>query len=232
MGNLIKTLKKSKNEKLLKELKALTFKWKKILNPQETGNKHRENKPKAKPINEDVFPEGYLKDGQSKRNNTMKLLYKNLKLSLKIENPEDGEAKRKELIDIVVKTEEALYEKYKGDSPYSNRAMEILHNIKENEDFRNKIVNGDIKPEELATMDVIKMVSKEKQKEIAETKNNKVTSIQSDWEMKHTKVTEGVYKCGKCGCNKTTQKEMQTRSADEPMTVFITCVECGNGWKI
>jgi transcription elongation factor S-II len=232
VGNLIKTLKKSKNEQLLKDLKALTFKWKKILNPQESGNKSRENKPKSKPINEDEFPEGKLIDGQSKRNNTRKLLYKNLKLSLKIENPEDGEAKRKELIDIVVKIEDALYEKYKGDGPYSNRVMEVLHNIKENEDFRNKIVKGDIKPEELATMDVVKMVSKEKQKQIAETKNNKVTSIQSDWEMKHTKVTEGVYKCNKCGCKKTTQKEMQTRSADEPMTLFITCTECGNGWKI
>ncbi len=110
--------------------------------------------------------------------------------------------------------------------------MEILHNIRENEEFRDKIVNGDIKPEELSSMDVIKMVSKEKQEKIDETKKNKVNSIQSDWELKHAKVIEGVYKCRKCGGSKTTQKEMQTRSADEPMTLFITCVECGNGWKI
>ena len=140
--------------------------------------------------------------------------------------------KKKELINNVIKIEEAIFEKYKGDSPYSNRVMEILHNIRENEEFRDNIVNGEIKPEELSSMDVIKMVSKEKQEKLDETKKNKVNSIQSDWILNHTKVTEGVYKCRKCGGNKTTQSEMQTRSADEPMTLFITCVDCGNGWKI
>jgi transcription elongation factor S-II len=24
---------------------------------------------------------------------------------------------------------------------------------------------------------------------------------------------------------------MQTRSADEPMTTFVTCIDCGNRWK-
>lgn len=30
---------------------------------------------------------------------------------------------------------------------------------------------------------------------------------------------------------KTTYYQMQTRSADEPMTTFVTCVNCGNRWK-
>ena len=152
--------------------------------------------------------------------------------SLKTDNEEERKSKTKELIKNVVQIEEKIFEKYKGDSPYSNRVLEILHNIKENEEFRTKIVNGDIKSEELASMDVIKMITKEKQDQIVETKKNKVNSFQSDWDKKHRKVTNGVYKCRKCGGSKTTQQEMQTRSADEPMTVFITCVECGNGWKI
>ena len=61
---------------------------------------------------------------------------------------------------------------------------------------------------------------------------NKVNESRSDWNEKHTKATSGVYKCRKCGGNKTTQSEMQTRSADEPMTLFIHCVDCGNDWKI
>ena len=37
--------------------------------------------------------------------------------------------------------------------------------------------------------------------------------------------------CRKCGQRECTFYEMQTRSADEPMTIFVTCLSCGNRWK-
>ena len=39
------------------------------------------------------------------------------------------------------------------------------------------------------------------------------------------------FKCGKCRKNNCTYFQMQTRSADEPMTTFIYCLNCGNRWK-
>lgn len=42
---------------------------------------------------------------------------------------------------------------------------------------------------------------------------------------------EGMFKCGKCKSMKTTYFQMQTRSADEPMTTFVTCTNCNNRWK-
>ena len=42
---------------------------------------------------------------------------------------------------------------------------------------------------------------------------------------------EGLFKCGKCKSTKTTYYQMQTRSADEPMTTFVTCSTCSNRWK-
>jgi DNA-directed RNA polymerase subunit M/transcription elongation factor TFIIS len=39
------------------------------------------------------------------------------------------------------------------------------------------------------------------------------------------KVTD-IYKCRKCGDRKSTTTQMQTRSADEPMTIFVTCLTC------
>jgi transcription elongation factor S-II len=42
---------------------------------------------------------------------------------------------------------------------------------------------------------------------------------------------EGMFKCGKCKSKKTSYYQLQTRSADEPMTTFITCKSCGNRWK-
>ena len=42
---------------------------------------------------------------------------------------------------------------------------------------------------------------------------------------------EGIFKCMKCGSKKTTYYQLQTRSADEPMTTFVTCTNCENHWK-
>jgi len=39
------------------------------------------------------------------------------------------------------------------------------------------------------------------------------------------------FKCGRCKSRKCTYYELQTRSADEGMTTFITCLNCGNRWK-
>ena len=39
------------------------------------------------------------------------------------------------------------------------------------------------------------------------------------------------YKCHRCGKRECTYYELQTRSADEPMTIFITCVNCGKRWR-
>ena len=39
------------------------------------------------------------------------------------------------------------------------------------------------------------------------------------------------YKCGRCKEKKCTYYQLQTRSADEPMTTFITCLNCNYKWK-
>lgn len=56
-------------------------------------------------------------------------------------------------------------------------------------------------------------------------KKNKVL-----YETKREAMTDQ-FKCRKCGSRETCYYEMQTRSADEPMTIFITCLDCGNRWK-
>jgi DNA-directed RNA polymerase subunit M/transcription elongation factor TFIIS len=40
------------------------------------------------------------------------------------------------------------------------------------------------------------------------------------------------YKCGKCKKRECVYQELQIRSSDEPMSLFITCLNCGNKWKI
>jgi hypothetical protein len=41
-----------------------------------------------------------------------------------------------------------------------------------------------------------------------------------------------MFKCGKCKGNDCFYFQMQTRSADEPMTTFVTCANCNNKWKV
>lgn len=180
----------------------------------------------------DQFPKKYLLgelgNGQDKpRNNSRKKLYDNLKLCIK---DKESEEERDELAKKIEKIEELLNDKYKGG--YIYRVLEIIHYIKENNDFREKIYNGEITPEQLVNMENFEMSNKKEQEErkLMIKKNNEAS--RSDWAQTHRKVTEGLYTCFKCKGKKTYQYEMQTRSADEPMTIFITCANCENTWKI
>jgi len=40
-----------------------------------------------------------------------------------------------------------------------------------------------------------------------------------------------LFTCKRCNQSRTRYTEMQTRSADEPMTIFIRCLNCGKQWK-
>ena len=42
---------------------------------------------------------------------------------------------------------------------------------------------------------------------------------------------KGIFQCLKCRKWKTTYYQLQTRSADEPMTTFVTCMNCNKRWK-
>lgn len=45
------------------------------------------------------------------------------------------------------------------------------------------------------------------------------------------KQEESIYTCGRCKGSKVSTRSLQTRSADEPITVFIKCLTCGKKWK-
>jgi DNA-directed RNA polymerase subunit M/transcription elongation factor TFIIS len=60
-------------------------------------------------------------------------------------------------------------------------------------------------------------------------------ALKRDLQIEKAKAAEedydGLFKCGKCKSVKTTYYQMQTRSADEPMTTYVTCKNCGHKWK-
>lgn len=58
----------------------------------------------------------------------------------------------------------------------------------------------------------------------------KIARDKSQYEINMEAATEE-FKCFKCKKRKCTYYELQTRSADEPMTCFVSCLNCGNHWK-
>uniref|UniRef100_A0A6C0LXK1 TFIIS-type domain-containing protein n=1 Tax=viral metagenome TaxID=1070528 RepID=A0A6C0LXK1_9ZZZZ len=45
------------------------------------------------------------------------------------------------------------------------------------------------------------------------------------------KVSKGAHRCKKCRSEETVGYGLQTRSGDEGMTFFITCVKCNHRWR-
>ena len=52
-----------------------------------------------------------------------------------------------------------------------------------------------------------------------------------DQSTKKPEATTDLFWCGRCHKNQCTYYESQDRSADEPMTLHITCCKCGLKWK-
>lgn len=95
-----------------------------------------------------------------------------------------------------------------------------------NPQFKQKILNGDIKVDTIADLTVYDICP-----EIwADLLDKKIKRDKLKYEMKPKAMTDQ-FKCRKCSSRSCSYYEVQTRSADEPMTQFITCLDCGNRWK-
>ena len=116
-------------------------------------------------------------------------------------------------------------------SLYLSRIRSIYTNLKSdsylgNKNFKDKIINGDIDPKNISSVskyDIYPEVWSELLSKLAEKDKLK-------YELKPEAMTD-MFKCRKCGSRSCSYYEFQTRSADEPMTQFITCLDCKNNWK-
>eukprot|EP00996_Jenningsia_fusiforme_P002592 NODE_3418_length_981_cov_13.045064_g3140_i0.p1 GENE.NODE_3418_length_981_cov_13.045064_g3140_i0~~NODE_3418_length_981_cov_13.045064_g3140_i0.p1 ORF type:complete len:259 (-),score=44.14 NODE_3418_length_981_cov_13.045064_g3140_i0:205-921(-) len=104
-----------------------------------------------------------------------------------------------------------------------------LHaNLRSNIPLCEGLLSGEISPERFVSMKAEELGSDELLNKRLEVRDYAKKAALSEWGEK--RVTDQ-FKCQKCGERKTTYFQMQTRSADEPMTTFVTCVNCGNAWK-
>ncbi|KRX84511.1 Transcription elongation factor A protein 2 [Trichinella sp. T6] len=99
---------------------------------------------------------------------------------------------------------------------------------KKNPDLKRSVLSGEITAIRLATM-----TSEEMASEALKAARRKFTkeAIEEHQVAQEVGTPTDMFKCGKCHKKNCTYTQAQTRSADEPMTTFVYCRECGNRWK-
>lgn len=124
---------------------------------------------------------------------------------------------------------------------YFDKAKSLLFNLKRNERRRLELKANELSPEALVNLSPTELAtdelksSREKDKQAAswerrtdfykETRDERLKSNGID------PSAGGEFQCRKCKSTKCTHYALQTRSSDEPMTVFVCCLGCGNQWR-
>ncbi|SOV75101.1 transcription elongation factor s-II, putative [Plasmodium sp. gorilla clade G3] len=147
---------------------------------------------------------------------------------------------KKKLNDIIYNIECELYkvymEKRNSQKEYNMQLKSIKFNLsdKKNPSFNEKVYSEFISCKALATMNSQDMASDEKKNERKKCLQESLLACQSDWDVKNIllkKSRKGEFQCFKCKGYDTIYHQLQTRSSDEPMTTFVTCLKCNNRWK-
>ncbi|XP_069573516.1 transcription elongation factor A protein 2 isoform X1 [Brachyistius frenatus] len=132
---------------------------------------------------------------------------------------------------LAAQIEDQIFQEFKAtDMKYKSRLRSRISNLKDqkNPDLRRGVLSGDISPQRIARMTAEEMASAElkqiredlTKESIREHQLSKVGGNETD-----------MFICNRCHGKSCTYTQVQTRSADEPMTTFVVCNSCGNRWK-
>ena len=114
---------------------------------------------------------------------------------------------------------------------YLNRVHSIYLNIDPKSYVENRNIIKDLKKKVLTPQKLAFMSHQEMKPELwKEMIQAKIDRIKKSTEVDLSAATDE-FECFKCRKRVCTYYQLQTRSADEPMTTFITCMNCGNHWR-
>ncbi|XP_076319986.1 RNA polymerase II elongation factor isoform X1 [Tachypleus tridentatus] len=247
IGMTVNSLRKSSSdEEVISLSKSLIKSWKKLLSGKGDGNGDGCGKEKSdlnsssagQSSNQQTTPSptpASLKNSPkqvtfpSDTTNAVRLKCRELlsgalkcdEVSDNIEDPEE----------LAAKIEHFIHEEFKDTNfKYKTRVRSRVANLKDskNPNLRLNVLRGLITPERLAVMTAEEMASEE----MKNLRQKLTKEAINDHQMVLTGGTKtDLLKCGKCKKSNCTYNQVQTRSADEPMTTFVYCNECGHRWK-
>jgi DNA-directed RNA polymerase subunit M/transcription elongation factor TFIIS len=108
---------------------------------------------------------------------------------------------------------------------YIDRLRMVFNNIS-SPTITNGLISGDILPQAVAFM-THQEIQADKWNPLIEKKTKRDAS-KCD---KKVGASTAMFTCSRCKSKNCTYYEMQTRSADEPATIFITCLNCDKHWR-
>uniref|UniRef100_F7CPG0 Transcription elongation factor n=1 Tax=Monodelphis domestica TaxID=13616 RepID=F7CPG0_MONDO len=230
--------KQSTDEEVTSLAKSLIKSWKKLLDGPST-DKDSDEKKKEPAISSQNSPEA-KEESSSSSNASNRKEETNASDSFIPSFPrapstsDSVRMKCREMLAAALRTGDdyiAIGELRNTDMKYKNRVRSRIANLKDakNPNLRKNVLCGNIPPDLFARMTAEEMASDE----LKEMRKNLTKEAIREHQMAKTGGTQtDLFTCGKCKKKNCTYTQVQTRSADEPMTTFVVCNECGNRWKV
>jgi transcription elongation factor S-II len=121
------------------------------------------------------------------------------------------------------------WDNHKYSNIYKHKFLSIQNNLKENPNLKRNFTEKKLSSSDLVNMRPEELCPSGHYAKAIEMKIHK--EMRKEYLSREIKNQEGFFTCGRCKSKKTTYYQLQTRSADEPMTTFVSCLNCDRNWK-
>lgn len=125
--------------------------------------------------------------------------------------------------------EDCTFENHVFGSSYKHKFLEIKNNLIRNPDLVERLNNKSLRTQNVLNMKPWEAVPDGNYKKLMDERIHK--DMRKEFLAREAKNQTGFFRCSRCKTNKTTYYQLQTRSADEPMTTYVSCLNCNHNFK-
>ncbi|EMD35725.1 hypothetical protein CERSUDRAFT_115683 [Gelatoporia subvermispora B] len=143
----------------------------------------------------------------------------------------DSGAPSEQILSRAKAIESTVLSQFNGtNAEYKAKIRSLFVNLKDknNPSLRESVVAGDLPVQRFCKMSSQEMASEERK-----AADNRIMeeNLFKSLGAEEVQAETDAFQCGRCKQRKCRYRQAQTRSADEPMTTFVTCTVCNNRWK-